>query len=237
MKFAVCSLTIGADYKKQVELCTKSQVMHATKHGYTRITDESIYDPTRAPMWSKIPLIQKYLPDYDYLMWMDGDVMIMNQDRKIEDFIEMLSPDKILLVGIDLQGLNNGVFVIKNCPLAFEFLEDVYKKVEYSHIIFHEQSAMADLMTLPKYKNCADIIPHKYINIMNAFDYRVDRNIHWTPGDFCVHFAGIHHPETRMQLQDMYWRFMSNDNSGTVKIEKFKKERDEIKHRFTLMNR
>jgi len=221
MKFAVCSLTLGDDYKKQVHLCTKSQEMHAARHGYDRITDESIWDRSRAPMWSKIPLLQKYLSEYDYLVWMDGDVLITNQETRLEEFIEILG-DKMLLVGRDFQGLNNGVFIIRNCPLAFDFLKDVWTKVEYAHVLFHEQSAMDEFMKTEKYKKSFVLITHKYINILNAFDYRVDQKVHWVPGDFCIHFAGIHQPETRMALQDMYWRFRSCDPSGKERIEKFK---------------
>jgi hypothetical protein len=223
MKFAVCSLAIGSEYKNQVELCTKSQEMHSNKHGYDRITDESIYDPTRATMWSKIPLIKKYLPDYDYIMWIDGDVLITNQERKIEDFIALMAPETMILLAQDFQGLNNGVFIIKNCPLALEFLDDVYAKKEYSHVLFHEQSAMDDLRKLPKYSGAVKVIPHQHINILNAYDFRVDQHVHWKPGDFCVHFAGLHDPVIRMNLQNMYWRFMSTDPAGTQRIENYRR--------------
>lgn len=223
MKFAVCSLAIGDEYKKSVRLCIQSQEEHAVKHGYTRITDESIFVPERDTNWSKIPLLIKYLPDYDYIMWIDGDVLITNMDRKIEEFIQLMDPSKLLLIGNDFQGLNNGVFVIRNCPLALDFLNDTWKRTDLSRVLFHEQTAMADLLMTPKYSGCAQIIPHVCINIINAYDYRMDPKVHWLPGDFCIHFAGVKDVGIRMHLQELYTRFSSTDPKGLERIHQFLK--------------
>jgi len=231
MKFAVCSLAIGDEYKKTVRVCTESQETHAKKQGYTRITDESVYDPSRAHAWSKIRVLQKYIKDYDYLIWIDADVLIMNQDRKIEDFIQLLPDDKFLLIGRDLNNLNSGVTVWRNCPLAVEFLEDVWNKTQYLNHEWWEQAAIIDLYESPKYKSGFEVIPRKYISIMNAFDFRIDPKVHWRPGDFCIHFAGIHHRGSLLQLQDMYSRFASSDPAGNLRIENYVNERDEIKRK------
>ena len=84
MKLALCSLVLGDAYKKRMEPCTQSQSEYAEKHGYTRITDETVYDAIRPYSWYKIKITKKYLKDYDYLVWIDADVMITNQDRRIE---------------------------------------------------------------------------------------------------------------------------------------------------------
>ena len=221
MKFAVCSLTIGKDYKELMKKCTKSQEDHARLHGYDRITDESIFCPHRHPTWSKILLIQKYLSEYEFILWIDGDVMIMNFERKIEEFINLLPKEKFLLIGRDFQGLNGGIFLIRNCEKAHAFLADVWKRDDMSHKLFHEQTAMDDLIKTT-YKGCARIIPHEHISIFNAYDYRMDERVCWKPGDFCIHFAGIKNPQDLANLQDMYSRFTSSDPEGTYRIERFK---------------
>jgi hypothetical protein len=221
MKFAVCSLAIGEDYRETIRWCIQSQEEHAIRHEYTRITDESAFVPERDATSSQIPLLQKYLPDYDYIMWIDGDVLITNQDRKIEEFIDLMDPSKFLLIGKDFQGLNAGVFIIRNCPLAFEFLADAWNRPELARVLFHEQTAMTDLLATPKYTGRAQIIPHPFINIMNAYDYRMDPKVHWLPGDFCIHFAGIKDPHIRLALQDAYLRVASNDAQGTERIQKY----------------
>ena len=221
MKFAVCSLAIGDEYKKTISGCLASQELHARTHGYDRITDESVFVPERDATWSKIPLLQKYLPMYDYIMWIDGDVLVTNQDRKIEEFINLLPADKFLLIGRDFQGLNAGVFVIRNCPLALDFLADAWNRPELARVLFHEQTAMTDLLATPKYSGQAQVIPHQFINIMNAYDYRMDPKVHWLPGDFCIHFAGIKDPGVRLVLQKTYWSARSNDPTGTKRIQDY----------------
>lgn len=221
VNFAVCSLAIGTEYKESIKFCIKSQEDHALKHGYTRITDESVFAPDRDATWSKIPLLLKYLPNYDYIMWIDGDVLVTNQERKIEDFINLLQDDKLLLIGSDFQGLNAGVFVIRNCPLAIDLLNDAWKREELARVLFHEQTAITDLLATPKYKDCAQVIPHKFISIMNAYDHRMDPRVHWLPGDFCIHFAGIKDVRIRLALQEAYAAASSNDPSGTSRFRNY----------------
>jgi hypothetical protein len=222
MKFAVCSLALGDGYKDTIKYCIQSQEEHARRHGYPRITDESVFAAERDATWSKIPLLQKYLPDYDYIMWIDGDVLITNHDRKIEDFIQLMDdPTKFLLIGRDFQGLNAGVFIIRNCPLALEFLKDAWKREDMARTLFHEQTAMTDLLTGPKYHGKAQVVPHPFINIMNAYDYRMDPKVHWLPGDFCIHFAGIKDPGIRLALQQTYTQAASNDPRGYEHIQKY----------------
>jgi len=229
MKFAVCSLALGEDYKRTIQYCISSQEEHAKRHGYTRITDESVFVPERDATWSKIPLLQKYLPSYDFVMWIDGDVLVTNQDRKIEEFIELMDPSCFLMIGRDFQGLNAGVFIIRNCTRALDFLADAWNRPELSRVLFHEQTAMTDLLTTPKYKGGAQIVPHSFINIMNAYDHRMDPKVHWLPGDFCIHFAGIKDPEVRLALQRAYLQAASNDPRGTEHITTYFKELTRIR--------
>lgn len=221
MRFAVCSLTIGEEYNRSVVLCTVSQVRHAKTHGYTRITEQLPFDDVKRELqWSKIPLIQKHLKDWDWIVWLDGDVLITNHECKIDHFINLVSPDKFLFIGRDFQGLNSGVFFIKNCPSAHEFLSDVWNFQGFDRRLFHEQTAMDQLMARPKYADGVQIVPHQFINIMNAYDYRMDPRVHWLPGDFCIHFAGIR-GEARDQLQKLYTANSSNDPGGKQRIEAY----------------
>lgn len=219
MKFAVCSLAIGQEYRKSIQLCIDSQEEHAKRHGYTRITDESVFVPERDATWSKIPLLRKYLPDYDYIMWIDGDVLITNQYRRIEDFISLMQPGKFILIGQDFQGLNAGVFVIRNCQDALNFLAKAWERPELARRLFHEQTAMTDLLNGP-YLGRAQVIPHEHISIMNAYDFRMDRMVYWQPGDFCIHFAGIKDPQVRMMLQQAY-RDAATTTGGEERFQKY----------------
>ena len=222
MKFAVCSLVLGTEFKKRMKICTATQEEHAAKHGYTRITDETCWDPTRAHSWSKIPLLKKYINDYDYLFWLDADVMIMNPERKIETFINLLPPDKFLLIGHDINVINAGIFILRNCPLAIEFLNDVWAKTQYINHPWWENAAFIDLWQSPKYRPFIEVIPRKYIQIMNAYDPLVDREMHWRPGDWALHLAGLRaggHDEVAKQRE--YFPRITTDPSGQARIDAY----------------
>lgn len=222
MRFAICSLALGDEYKKTVSLCTQSQEAYALRHGYTRIIDESVYDAGRPFPWSKILLVQKYLADYDFLVWMDADVLVTNPEIKIEVFLSMMKPGAFMFLGHDFQNLNTGVFVMRNCPLAHEFLIDVWNKTEYIHHIWWEQAAIIDLWkNSEKYQPCIDILPYEHINILNAFHYQVSPKVHWLPGDFCIHFAGIHDKDTLVKIQHFYATHSSSDPRGKERIKRY----------------
>ncbi len=229
MVFAICSLIIGEEYKKAVNLCTQSQESYAFRHGYKYITDESVYDPKRPFAWSKIPLIQKYLPHYDFIVWMDADVLIMNPEIRLETFIDMMKPDAFMFLAHDLNNLNTGVFVIRNCSLAHDFLADVWNKTEYLNHIWWEQAAVIDLWkNSRKYKPYIDVLEYHHINIMNAFCPEIDHNKHWLPGDFCIHFAGIRIKSRLSEIQKKYVSQISTDPSGLIRIQKCLRERTEF---------
>ena len=137
---------------------------------------------------------------------------------------QLVKPDKFLFIGTDFQGLNSGVFFIRNCPLAHEFLNDVWSFEGYDKRLFHEQTAMEHLIRTYKYASGVQVVPHKHINIINAYDFRMDPKVHWLPGDFCVHFAGIRPKtttETFLAIQKTYYDRITNDSSGTERIKQY----------------
>jgi len=154
-------------------------------------------------------------------MWIDADVMITNQNRKIDDLLDLLLPENFLLIGEDFQGINAGVFIIKNTPLAIEFLNDVWLRDDLSRINFHEQTAISDLRASKKYSHLIQVIPHSHVNLLNAYDSRVDPKTHWIPGDFCLHLAGLNF-EDRQFLQTEYSQRIASYESGDEPIKSYK---------------
>lgn len=127
---AICTLDIGADFKKAVLPSQLSKKLYCKKHNYAYIDDESVYDKTRPIAWSKILLLQKYLPNYDYLVWIDADAMIMNLEQKLEDKI-MLMNSKDIMVQKPFPRINTGVIFIKNTDYSLKFLKRLYEHTEF----------------------------------------------------------------------------------------------------------
>ena len=86
---------------------------YADTHGYDVIVDGDIIDETRPTSWSKLLAMRKYLPYYDFLLYVDADTLVTNYDIKLEDIVDY-GYDQVLAA--DRNGLNCGVWLIRNTP-------------------------------------------------------------------------------------------------------------------------
>lgn len=200
MRVGICTLVIGDEYSKTICQCTDTQISYATKHSYDRITDTTVYDSSRPISWFKIPLIQKYLSNYNYILWMDADVMVTNQNVRIESFIEEMHEDSFFLIARDLNNLNCGMFIIKNCEKSFEFLNDVWSRTEYINHPWWEQAAVIDVHS---HYEGVQIIPRHLSHTFNGYDKSTDPLYPWVKGDWVIHFAGKRGEEL-INLQNLY---------------------------------
>ena len=111
-QIAVLTLNIGHLYKKCTGYGTASKIIWCTQHDYTFINEESVYDKNDDPIrdengnpifrpipWYKLKLISKYLPAYDYILWLDGDTILLNMTYTVDDFIPFFSIGKSIPVG------------------------------------------------------------------------------------------------------------------------------------------
>ena len=58
--------------------------MYAKRHGYKLINGNSLIDASRGAAWSKLYAMEQSLPNFDYVMYMDMDAVIMNMDKNLE---------------------------------------------------------------------------------------------------------------------------------------------------------
>ena len=150
MKIAVCSFVIGDKYKDIVKYGIQTRINYCRKHGYDYIDDESVYDPSREIEWSKILIIQKYLARYDFLVWVDADTFIMNNEIRLEDLLDRLLGSADLMYVAAHGWVNNGVFFVRNTPLMHAYFKEVYN---HTGEICREQGAM-DLLYRINWENC-----------------------------------------------------------------------------------
>ena len=55
---------------------TANKQAYADLHGYDLIVDEDIVDKSRPASWSKLLAMRKYLPNYDFVLYIDIDTII-----------------------------------------------------------------------------------------------------------------------------------------------------------------
>lgn len=188
---AVITITKGIDYQKRVKLGTDSKRTYCKKHGYDFICCEGSLDCSRQIFWSKILLALQTMetPSYRWIVWLDADTLIMNQDIRLEDIINEKAN---LIIGKDWNGINSGVFFIRNCDWSKRFLKSVYARTDCIDLKWPEQIAMYnEIQENLEFGAKVKIVPQRLFN-----SYPVElvssENHTYQPGDFIIHFTGIH---------------------------------------------
>jgi len=186
LKIALCTMSYGDDYRKITQYGIQTKIDYCVKHNYSYIEDFSVIDHTRPIPWSKILLLKKYLSQYDYLFWIDGDTYIMNDEIKLEDLINNHMNGKYMLIASDWDKINSGVFFLKNTEYSMKLLDEIYEQTSFINDSCWEQSAFISI-----YDNNWNNLQNHVELIKNP--NQVLFNSYWCnfkPGDFILHFCG-----------------------------------------------
>jgi hypothetical protein len=125
--------------------------LYAAKHGYAMIiprcpVKSDLQDERRRPwmwgdgrdeylfVWSKPSLIERYLPHFDFILFIDSDAVVVDDEQIVEAFIgRYFDTDTVLVWAEDCLNKdfcwkkntgNAGVMVVKNTPAAYRLLHD-----------------------------------------------------------------------------------------------------------------
>jgi mannan polymerase II complex MNN10 subunit len=117
-----------------LELTWKNKQAYAEKYGYF-LFDESMHlDRSRPPSWSKILAVHRLLKEEqcDWVWWIDADTVIMNSNKRVEDFLPAATePQDFLLSRDHSGGYNAGGWLVRNTPYALEFLAEWWSMESY----------------------------------------------------------------------------------------------------------
>ncbi|KAG9325258.1 hypothetical protein KVV02_000006 [Mortierella alpina] len=204
---------VDQDRKKNIALLTSSYIYvdmcmaeaslpsaenkreYATKHGYDFVARGAEFAQEdhrgRRLVWGKIGAIQKVLPHYEWLFWMDMDAVVADLDKDLRDIIRQAEERKphadteislIVAKPIRDKMLNAGVMLIKNTAWSRDFLNEVQTKVDWYRKSSYEQAAIWEVMNDPKFSPGVFLFD-KDDHTMNTFPKQYD------VGDFIIHFA------------------------------------------------
>jgi hypothetical protein len=172
MKVAICTLCINDWYAEIVKYGVKTIENYAERHGYDFYICNEVYDGTRDYPWYKIKAIQKILPKYDFVFWIDADGHVLKPDLTINYFIENFLKNKDILCSKDWNNvLNTGLMVIRNTPFVHTLLYQVWNNKEEYDKSFHEQASMGQIYENNRFKSKEkiEIIPYEKQNILYSF--------------------------------------------------------------------
>lgn len=122
--------------------------------GKNRILQLGLYWQKIQATWDLLQLKKDNKYVYDYVFWIDTDVLFTNMDQLLEKFIENSDKNTYLFIAEDVLShstiqhtcINAGVFMVKNSEEGRDFINDVMRSFKiYSEVWVPEQAAMQDL--------------------------------------------------------------------------------------------
>lgn len=188
-------------------------------HGCTIINANHLLDHSRPPAWSKLRAVDHYLTHFDYIFYIDMDVVIMDMDIPLTAIID-LAPSHDFIMTEDWNGINSGNWIVKNTHFSHWFLQTAWNQTQLipktsldgkPHPFEYEQRAFHFLLNtdtwkkrhLPSYRgDSKELLTHFYLlpqctmnsYVLGVVNWVGDREkSHFVKGDFLVHFAGKKH--------------------------------------------
>jgi len=198
---------------------------YAEKYGYHLYDESRFLDRSRPPSWSKIKAVKRLLVEEmcDWVWWIDADTVIMNSNKRLEDFLPASSQPQDLLLSQDhSDGYNAGGWLIRNTPYALEFLDLWWNMESYVKPLGMAKSGDNDAFKA-LLKNVDDFPQHILVPprcTFNAFAYflspgelnKITREgtvkkqpwymneAFFHKGDLLAHVAGYNNKELPLQL-------------------------------------
>ncbi|CAG8648900.1 5187_t:CDS:2, partial [Paraglomus brasilianum] len=170
--------------------------LYAKRHGYSFVARSMEFAQQgylgRKTVWGKIDAVEKVLPLYDWLFWLDMDAVVINFSTSIESLLKKFEKQlgkrefekKHLIVAkpVGDSTINAGVFLLRNSDWSKRFLREVQMFKSQYRGKFYEQAAMWKVMIKPEWQEGALLLDEDD-HTFNTFPSR------YMPGDFVVHYA------------------------------------------------
>ena len=122
MKIAITTLYTPEIESFSIE-AVKNFRMYSDLHGYDLfVYEDTLVDGLRGN-WCKPKVLLNHIDQYDYVVWLDSDIAIIDMDRPLEDIIKP-HEDKLFISTNDMGGwkLCNGFMIFKNTKKAKDIL-------------------------------------------------------------------------------------------------------------------
>lgn len=218
MKVAVCTLCINDWYQEIVKYGVKTIENYAKRHGYDFYLCNEVYEESKEKRdypWYKILAIQKILPKYDVLFWIDADGFILQPEKTVQYFMDTWLPEgKDILISTDPNSVcNTGVMIWKNTAFCHALLREIWTNKEPFDPNFHEQASMGQIIVNNRLnaKNKVYIIPVEKHHVFYSYWSEYFPNV-----SFFIHIARcVHDKNGFIYTMDCYCPIkMDEDKDG-----------------------
>lgn len=142
MRKAIATFGIGP-HRELLALVMPTFIEYSARNDYDVIvgTGDSCGRP---PSWGKVLLLQRLLGDYDFVLWLDADVVILDSSMDLERTVPESAFQALPLVGHGWnQGPypNFGVWALRRSEMSHRFLSEVWAQDDLIDHANWEQAA------------------------------------------------------------------------------------------------
>lgn len=144
---AICSLATGDAYRALLARSALSYERYARRWGWDLVLSTEDFADGRPPSWSKIPLLRSLMDQYEWVLWLDADVVIVDLEADIGN--EIRSGSDLYLTEHHTDGgytANAGVMLIRSTDWARSFLDDVWARADCVDHPWWENAAILELL-------------------------------------------------------------------------------------------
>jgi hypothetical protein len=217
---AVVTLHLWKDKPEWID-CTfvRSKQSYCARHGYT-LLDETYFtphmesalalqpwmrQPAKTPRFRKLQYLEMLLRaglPCKWFLWIDGDTVFTNPSYSVDDRLDNAKrlvswppnrDDPLFVLTKDLNGVNNGVWLIRNSPKVHEVVVDIFNQRNDMRRYWADQLSLINYMQgHPQFvKDHMLVLPEKYQPHWQAYHTHK-----LTPVPWILHLAG-HGMDTR----------------------------------------
>ncbi len=194
--------TFDDKYQEIANITQDNRKSYCRLHGYEFVSYK-FGKLDRTPHWGRVLGIKKHIKDFDWIFYLDTDLVIMNKRIKVENFID---ENYNLIMGFKGHISTSGM-LIRNCDWTMKFLDDWWETRDYidkpyNHIgedhgacdhdggMYYEQSAVHFLYdNVKEYRDKIKVVPRNYFNSIIKITPKFEVN-NYNSGDFIIHFPG-----------------------------------------------
>ncbi|HEX5622140.1 MAG TPA: hypothetical protein VFX51_27185 [Solirubrobacteraceae bacterium] len=160
MRKALCSIGAGP-HAALLAVSEPTFAAYAERHGYDLVVGHEA-DPRRPPAWTKVRMLQQLLAEFELVVWIDADAVIVDGSADIADDLE---PDKQLGLVEHRRGEeripNTGVMVWRASEFAHELLAKVWAATRFIDHPWWENAALVDALgyDVPRFSRLERLLP------------------------------------------------------------------------------
>mgnify|MGYP003335293177 FL=1 len=205
---AVASINT-ADYQDLADITDQTKREYCDRYGYEFfVLKETRYSAIMG--FNKIAYVLDLFQqraDLEWCLFSECDAMITNLSIPMEDRIDN---DYHFIVPVDRLNINSGNFLARNSEAGRAYLQMIMDlEPDYAGREWAEQQVIID--TAADLSSIVKIVPQRDMNsyVQAPYDYcdvRTDvlgNSGEWQPGDWIVHYPGLHKPVRLAETQKM----------------------------------